>query len=90
MYCLLRKYNIIDDEDENDRLSPPLAFFPLPQPDQTELTPIIVYSLDGMQKEMGSKYTTVEGIVELNVGGTHFTTYKTTLCKYKGKLKYIV
>ncbi len=26
-----------------------------------------------------------EEMIELNVGGTHFTTYRSTLCKYNGK-----
>ena len=37
-----------------------------------------------------SLVTQTEDIVKLNVGGTLFTTSKTTLCKYESKLKYMV
>jgi len=38
------------------------------------------------KEEMSSRFGITDNILELNVGGTHFTTYKSVLCKYEDSL----
>jgi len=43
-------------------------------------------SLEFEKKEMAKRYHLEDGIIELNVGGKHFSTYKSTLCKVEGSM----
>jgi len=42
--------------------------------------------LDHEKKVMGERFRISESIVELNVGGKHFTTFLSSLCKYEGSM----
>lgn len=39
-----------------------------------------------IKKEMEERYKIKDSILNLNVGGTYFSAYKRTLCKFEGML----
>src|SRR5690348_14985904 len=42
--------------------------------------------LEKQKEEMAKKFPINQKIIELNVGGAHFTTFKETLCKEEGSM----